>query len=971
MPTPNEADQDRMRWLFLQSQGAAGAADPGAPPPPPPAAPAATPSSRLQERLDAFGRGEPVLGVSAGERATQDLIGQGVRTDLSMSPAERYTASLGIEDTDAAQRVLNQRPGGLNRQITGGITVARDPASGHLIATDPSQPAGQQRFFVNRPGADLGDLTGAVPDIGVAAYGATAGALTGLAVGGATASPMAGVAAGAVAEAIASSAARYDVFRRGQQAGAVDPQLGPLDLWQRTLPEAALNGLMSLGVGTAYRVFRAVAGRHAPEMTLEEFERRLAQARGETAVVRDPNPLPPLGPQGEITLERLRGIVGNDNLPQTVIDALHAGRMDEVNAYLRMLGRDRVGVIDAVQPRPITMQGVNPRPENVDPTSAQVLAGTPAGDLLAQQQRQLARQPGPSGTALRERLDAQARGVIGAEERLAADTLPGVDRAATTPWEAGAQIRGQAAREHDDLLGQVRAAANQTVAGAEERAATGETLRDAFGRAQTRLGENADAAFGAIRREVGDVEGVPEATIAFARARGAGMDAQVVPNLNAAERRLVNGILERNAAEGEAPRAVTYGQVSDDIAELNRLIRRTSRGQGTGEAHPEIETLTGLRDALMRDREGILRAAGRDDALAQLREVSGWYRGENDRLTRGIVEEITRTRAAGSYDVIPDEQVARRLLARRADAQLVAELAADPQYAQQLAPVMGAMRSALREEWRQAAIDPATRMINPAGHARFMEQNANRLGVFFTPEEAAQFAQPAALAARLERQDATWRALIGDLRTDPVNGQMLRDVAPTPDGVFRHVWGTSPDPGIVRGVVGALQQSGNQEALATFRGAILRDVRESVLQDAGQTGIGRAQIDPARISAYVRSHGEALTEALGRDYVTGLRQVATAAERYAMGSREVSPGAKRTALYWLSRIVFAPFSTAGRLMTAGVRTGESAEATALGRVLLDPEQMRRAVQMRNVTAREAVDWAIAGGLIGDAVEASR
>lgn len=886
-PADDGAERDQLIQQFLQAReraaggGAAAAAPPAAPVEPAPTP--ATPSTRLQDRLSAFERGDPVLGVSAGERATQALVGQGVRTDLAMSPDERYRAGLGIEEVDAHQRVLRQRPG------MAGATVARDPASGHLIGTAPTG----DRFFVNRPGADLGDIAGAVPDIGVAAYGATAGALTGLAFGAATASPMVGVTAAAIAEAVASSAQRFDVYRRGQQAGSVDPALDPLTLWQHTLPEAALNGLMSFGVGTAYRVFRAVAGRHAPELTIEEFERRLAQARGETA------------------------------------------------------------------------------PAGVEPTSAQALAGTPAGDILAEHQRRIAGGSGPTAVELRARLDAQARGVVQAEQRTADTALPGVDREAMTPRVAGGAIRDQVRQEHDDLLGRVRAAANGVITGAEDQATTGATLRGAFDRAQTRLGENADAAFDAIRNEVGDVEGVPAATIAFARARAGGLDAQVVPNLNAAERRFVNGILERNAPEGEAARAVSYGQVSDDIAEINRLIRRVSRGQGTGEAHPEVETLNGLRDALMRDREGILRAAGRDDALAQLQQVSAWYRDENNRLTRGVIEEITRTRAGGSYDVIPEEQVARRLLRSRADSQLVAELAADPHYTQQLAPVMDAMRAALRDEWRQAAVDPASRLVNQQGHARFMEQNGQRLGLFFDPAEAAQFAQPAALAARLDRQEQVWRQLIGGLETEPGSGRMLADLAPTPDGVFRHVWGASPDPGIVRAVTGALTQSGNTEALNAFRGAILRDVRENVLQGAGQSGTGRATLDPAALSAYVRTHAEALTEALGRDYVTGLRQVATAAERFAMGSRPASEDTRRGLIFWLARIQFAPFSTAGRIMTGTMRVGETANTSALGRLLLDPEAMRRAVQARNLTSREAVDWAIAGGLIGDAVEANR
>lgn len=819
---------------------------------------------------------------------TDRLIAQGVGTEGAATPGERFNAGLGVDPLDAAQRALRQRPGFEN------VSVERDQASGHLLFTHPQ--TGQRTFF-NPPGLDTGDVAGALPDVGVAVAGAGAGVAGGLIA--APAGPGAALTAAALAEAAATSGARYTAFRAGQEAGTVDPAMTPFQLWYRTLPEAAINGLASLGTAAAFRLFRAVAGRHAPNITPEQFDQLWEQARRETA------------------------------------------------------------------------------PTGVDPTTAQALRGTPGGDDLLARQDALSRQRTPGGEAVRERLDQQQRAVVGAEERLAGETAPGVDRAAMTPEVAGRRVRGVITAEHDQALVETLRSVEEAASGARRATEVGTTLRSSFQAGQDRLLDLADTAYGAIEREAAGVTGTASNLREFAERRIGQLQDTPTASLFRDQINRLRRLVADTTEEAVAPdssvvitdRAVNYGRVNQGIAELNRLIRQMDTGPNAAQAAPLINVMREARTALARDRVAMLEAAGRPDLAQELGRVDQWYRTDSAALRRGTVDAILRHERGGERMNVGDASVFDRLVAREEDARLIAELAADPLYRTELAPVREAMRAGFRRRFVDQAVNRENGLVDMAGHRRFMADNEDLMAMWFTPEEVRAFARPGEALVALRRQEQTWRSLIGELQTDASTGRMLRDVAPTPEGVFAAVW-PGRDPGVVRHVTGALaeyaQRTGDNAPVEAFRGAVLRDVREHVLTPAGESAIGRDVIDPARLTAYVREHGQALTEALGREYVAGLRQIQVAAERFGAQGRDLTPTQRAGALRHLTRASVGLFTVAGRVMTAGLRTGENAESIIIRRLLLDPEAMRRAVAMRNVTAEEAVSWAVGAGLLADA-----
>ena len=932
--------------------------------------------------------GVPGVGQAIGERAarlaTEDRTiaqEQGIGFEAA-TPGERLRANLNPDEREGYERALRQRgPEWAN------VTVQPEPQTGRLTYTNPQ--TGQRHFVTGEPGRlNAGDVTSILPEAAETAIGvggaiggalagpvigagvgavvgggitgalvpdqsvAGAGAIVGAAIGGAG-----GLPGGAIAgEALATWVARYGRLRAGQLAETVDPGLSDIELIRAAAPPALIaagGSALATNMGLIYRI--VTAGRFAPNVDPGIAERTVARARADTAVVNQPGG-PPLAERG-VTNQNLLDIQrSNENAPT-------AFAREPVGASppLTPDGLPNADWFMGPEHRAIPLTGVNPRPQRVDITGPQGLPPGPARDLMLAQQESLRQSGTRAGDAVTARLDEQQAGVVAAEERLAARTLPGVDRNAMTPEVAGGAVRGVVREDHDRALNETLDAVDAVVGNTRRMSETGTTLRSTLEGGQDRLAELAETGYGVMNRAAEGVSGPS------------------LPNLKEiAEERLAalrplaslfgDDIAHLQGLIRDAGNPITYQQVNAGLSELRRRIRMLDRGQNSGDAAPLLAVMRDAEHALANDRIQMLEAAGRQDIAEQVRQLDGWYRQDSEALRRGVVERVTQTFRGSERERVGDEGVFDALTARREDAKLIADLSRDPLYAQELAPIRETMRDGFRQRFQQMAVNDENGLINPAGHRRFMRENRDLIALYFSPRDAQAFTRPGELMMDLRRRRETWRNLIGGLETDPGTGRMLVDLAPTPTEVFRHVWSANPDPTVLTHVTGALteyaRRTGDRGPLDAFRGGVMLDVREHIFRDAGSSRTGREMIEPREFSTYFRSHRAALTQVLGRDYVAGLREIQVAAERFSPGARPVAAneeGRITSAIRHLARMAVGMFTMEGRMLTAGARLEGSRAQRALARMILDPEVMIQAARMRHVTREEALALATAGG----------
>lgn len=878
------------------------------------------------------------IAARTGRQAAEDrsiLERQGIGFE-GATTGERFTAALGVEDVDAYQRVLSQRFGRP-------VTVRREEQTGRLVFTDPT--TGRTNTVTGTPGnISIGDIASIVPDalvgaagaagaFGGAAGGPLAGAAAGALIGG-TAAPilippssadpqttigigaMTGAAAGATlpsALPVATLAAWGAEFGRlvaGQAAGAVDPNLDWMGLLRASMPAAAMEFGAGATGAAAYRLFRAYAGRVDPGTTLEEFNRRWT-----------------------VTEQELAGT-------------------------------------------------------GADPTTAQAMRGTAVGDALLSQQGRLAGQPGDQSRMLREHLYRAEDAVVGQEPRLAAAT--GTDRTGQTPEIAGALLRGSIQAEHnaavDAIEADMRAAIRDAPAprrAGETVAETGQSLRGAFGNADRQLSALAEERFTAVRRSVGDVTGEADNAARFVQGETDMERRLLAPGVTDEDRAFLRGALDRVSQEvrneaGEvardeagsvirATRTVSYADLDATISSLRNRIREAGGGPAAAQRNPSVPIMQRFVSALEADRAAMLTAAGREDALEVVRAAGSWYAQQNTRLRRALTEDVLATLRGGTRNRIPDEAVFARLNRRDADARLVAELADDPQYQAQLAPVRESMRDGFRQQFLTLAQDERG-LVNARGHARFMREHGDRLPLWFSPEEIAQFERPGQAILALRQREQRFRQLIGPVETDAATGRMADDLDPTPRTAFRWSWSNTPDPERVRRVTGALTmmaQAGDDAPLRAYRGAILNDVRQSILTEAGSSPTGRARIDADAIRRYLDTHGDGLQEALGREYRQGLetleRQVRIVT---AEPSTAVRADLRAPAIRHLVRAYLGQFTRPGRALTSAIRMSQDQADAAIRHMLLDPEVFRTVLRRATPITPDQFARIVASGAFG-------
>lgn len=855
---------------------------------------------------------------------TDRLFAEGVQTEGAGTAGERFRAGFGADPVDAARRLLSARFGRP-------VEVTRDQASGHVLFVNPE--TGQRTFF-NQPGLDVGDVTGLAGELP-----AIVGGITG-AVGGAVGGPVVGgVTGGTVAGGMAAT------------AGA-----GPV-----------ASGLAA-AVGTAAGVVTgpvggAVAG-EALGTWIGEFARlKAGQSMGAT----DPD-------LSDIDLLRR-------SMPAALAAAAGSAILSTAyRAYRTLTGRSGPTISLEEFERRWAESEARMQGSGTQATTGQALRGTEAGDALLSEQQRLARQPGAAGESVRERVREQVGAIeqrIGPDESAApvGQALRRVseyeaDRAIGPIAQAGPA--GEAVRASPQTVAlrarAARAIDAVTAEGVDPRAA-GASIRDGLERARQVFREDADSVYDALTAAAGDTRIGVRNLVDRARAWQDRINSRAVRSLSEEDRRLVDDIISRNVLRDEqgnivGVRSVDYRALADDISAVRGALRDEHTGRGPTR---NAELLADLRDGLIEDRVALLQRAGRDDLVAQFRQVEAWYRGEKDLLERGVVGRLFNT-ADPVNPRIADERVFRTIMADRNGAETVSSILSQRGFEAE----RETMRAAIRGRWQEEVIRDGR--VDRQAHNRFMANEGRHLDLFFSPAEARAFRSPAEIQQLLTAREARDRALTDEFNQTAA-GQIrsLRDTSQA----FGMTWrANQPEPAIAinQALVRYARATGDSGPLEAYRAAARQEIRDSLLRvDSAASPTGQAQFNLTGFRDYLNSHATQIEQVLGRTYQQDLRQLERqVATVTAEPAQAISPEARAPAIRHLVRGYLGQFTTPGRLLTSALRIQQNTIDEAMARMVLDPEVLRQVLRRTQpITAQQFGRLAASGGLAGSALNEAR
>lgn len=840
-----------------------------------PAAPAA-PKQTMTDAL--VNPGSEIPGTmfgGSGESAAQVAARtQGIGTEPAPTEA-RFKAGFG---TGTPEEIYSRV---LKGYFGPGTEVKTEPTSGKLIYR---KPGGDKFNFVEDINAPIsfGDLASVVGDtiplIAGAATG-TAGAMAGASVG-----PVTAIGAGAVGEGFGTWAGEYARLKAGRGMGAVPKDMDDIALMRAAIPEG-LQAMLGAGVAsTAFTLYRRIAGRGAPAISLEEFERRWMDAE-----------------------QKLRGT-------------------------------------------------------GVQPTTGQALEGTVAGDqMLTAQQQLLSRPDTAPGREVAEFADEQ----LAQLGRLGMDMKPPVAPSAegAARMASGDQLRQIARKEMDVALAPdealTQAARSKAFAAYEDAIgglvvsapSAGARVRVGLQRARQAFDAEAEQVYGPIRQEAAAISGSPAQTVAIAERYSKLTGKDIIPGLGQEDSALVKSMLGTLRDEAGELKPVTYEQLDRAVQAVRRAVRQETTGLPAGR---DTQMLRELQGALAADREQVLIDAGRTDLAQKIAGADDWYKGETNLFDSTIVRDLlTKEEGRETRRKIQNSQVFDSIMGSPDDARMVNTILKR----KGMEPERQAMRDAIRAKWRETVDPNSTGKPDAALHTQFMRQYGEQVKLFMPEAEVAKFGRATTAAQELARREATQRELSERMSATPI-GQ-IANIADASE-VFGKTWKAgTPEPAMVTAnlLTEFTRRTGDNGPMMAYRDLVKTDIANNVVSHSA----GRDYVDVSAFDQYLRSYAPQIRSVMGQDYLDGLMQVRRAAEVINAAPRRVVEGNTQPAVYHIMRAMAGLDVAANRSITAVQRHMRAGAAERLKDMLLDPDEMRRVLRMRNMTPGDFATWAVAGG----------
>lgn len=603
------------------------------------------------------------------------------------------------------------------------------------------------------------------------------------------------------------------------------------------------------------------------------------------------------------------------------------------------------------------------------PTSGQVMAGTSLGDEMLSAEAALSRKIGTTGEAFRTR----SRENMDAAEKFFDDLSPG------TPPAQGPNIIG-AGRQS---VGTDIAPFKDAVIQANKRAvdafmdttsprlaggAIGEKLRtEAFRKAADVFEDEADKKYAEIGKQALGLVAPGRPLVEVLKNYKALLKSDLFASLAKEDQTLVEEALKKLVtirqsklldASGKPLPAieqiadVTWEQLSRGLSAIRRLQRNIGRG-----ATPEAdERMVGeINGALLATRDAML--AGKPALKQQVTDTEAWYKLQKNLFERSVVGRLLQKKD-GMYQ-IPDEDVFDTLFKKEniTAAKYVASILDRPDYAMQ----KEALRSAVRQRYRQQVMDIKTGTASPEDHAKFMADYGDTIRPFFSPDELAAMQKPALYTQFLKAAQVAH-----DNAQKALNQSFAGKLAGLdfPEDAIAKTW-VERRPGPARELFGIVKNSRDPGLMASYKSAIHENMRRDISVEAGVD----TAIDPTKLGKYLADYAPHIEQWFGRKYLEDLALLQRAMQRATqvgpykdMAVEGLAETPKTDALFSLLRVYFAPFSTRGRGLTAARRIEQMYARQHFGQELLDPARLHAMLELRHTSVGSKRAQELLGGL---------
>lgn len=608
-----------------------------------------------------------------------------------------------------------------------------------------------------------------------------------------------------------------------------------------------------------------------------------------------------------------------------------------------------------------------------EPTSGQLLQGTPAGERLLQQQHEIMPSPTPYGDVLRRR---QFENVRRAAQGLDRSMGPGSGEQNLLDIER--YIRQQAAGDTDvgeniqELARQRVATREEPVASELERlrqdavravdevgegadpTAIGAPVRDALERAVSEFRDEAERRYGEARELLQSAGRVtPNQLLKLARDRKQLIESDVYKNLAPEDQRLIDQTLRlagksgrkgKKAGQAQAPRQVSFQQADRAVKALRRLERESRRGIKPA---PELRLVRELKEQWEQVRRDI--ASQVPGGVEQLEAADAFYRQNVSRLYESVVGELLDTKPGSfQYDVAP-EQVFQKIFKRRdpSRAREIFYIVDRPEFANARRKI----GDAIKQEWRDRVLrDDNT--VNPQAHSRFMRDYGGQIQLFLSPAERRSMKNAGTFKRELDRQTQRLKDLQREARrrldTKLAN---LED----PASVIRATW-TRSQPSRAVELKKMLDEDPQGARLIP---AYQNVIRKRIFNEATSKREGVRQIDSEKLRELADTMGPALDSWFGRGTAERFDRLADAVQDLeAQPLAQPRPSGLANVTTDITRAGVGQFTLLGRLLTAFRRlAGRQGERMASD-MLLNPDYLaklqRRQRNLRGVPTAAGV-----------------
>lgn len=576
----------------------------------------------------------------------------------------------------------------------------------------------------------------------------------------------------------------------------------------------------------------------------------------------------------------------------------------------------------------------------IKPTTGQAMEGTVAGDVMLGQQNALqGRLDTSAGRAVAEFTDEQLAGL----GRQGMDMTPPIAPAARqdVTMSAGAQLRAIAQGEAAAAIevpeiatARAREAATRSyqeaIRGPKRLPEqTGAVVKRGLADAKAAFNEVADTdVYGPVRAAAAGLSGRPSETINAVQSYQKKLDDALFPSLAEEDKGIVTAFLDR-MKKGES---ATYEQVDDAL----KAVRRAKRDSAGSD-----EMLSDLNKALTADRASIV--ATRPEIAEQLAAADKWYRKESNLFDSTVIADLLTTEGGRlTRPMILDSEVFDRVMANPENARLVHAALKRPGNETEHAQ----MQNAIRQKWMEVADPEGNGVVNIAAHGEFMKSYGAQIKAFFGPDEAARFDKPGQMYRALAAREAALQKMSSDFAATPIG-----KIANVEDAsaVFATTWKPgSPEMAQVTANLLTRFATYDDAPLTAYRALVRSDLADAVVKEAG----GRQYVDIAAMDKYLADYGSQIRTVLGEVYHKNVLAVREAAEVVsAQGRTSIEANAKPW-LYHVMRAAAGLNVAANRSITAAERRLSDAAAEKIKNLIVDPDEMRRVLKMRDVTAGE-------------------